>query len=143
MISREEIFRQERMNGGQRNVQLRRLFNEQRAARIAEQQVPVTGGKRVMPKQILRTICLTCSHARRKEGQRLAKKDMVKVTIQNPKIETKQVKARGGGTRTMRRAYGTCSKGHKVSLILKSGRKTKSPKKRTLKTTTSARHKKR
>ena len=85
-----------------------------------------------MPTPMLfRTICLTCSHARRKEGQRLAKKDMVKVTIQNPKIETKQVKARGGGTRTMRRAYGTCSKGHKVSLILKSGKKkTKSPKKR-------------
>ena len=39
--------------------------------------------------------------------------------MQNPKIETKKVKTRGGGTRTMRRFYGTCKKGCKVSLILK------------------------
>ena len=132
MISREDILRQELLNG-QRNVQLRRLFNEQRA-----EQAPVAAGAR----QTYRTICLKCSHAKRKEGKRLTKKDMVKVTIQNPKVETKKVKARGGGTRTMRRAYGTCKKGCKVSLILKSGKKkTKSPKKRHLKTTTSGRHK--
>jgi hypothetical protein len=74
-----------------------------------------------MPSPMVFTKCLTCSHAKRKKrnGKRLAKKDMVGVEIQNLRVETKKVKARGGGTRTMRRAYGTCAKGHKVSLILK------------------------
>ena len=125
MISREEILRQERLNGGRRNVELRRLFNEQRATqRAAKRCLPVSAQS---TETSFRTRCLTCSHAKRKEGlnlqgggtRRLTKEDMVKVTIQNPRVETKQVKARGGGTRTMRRAYGTCAKGHKVSLILK------------------------
>ena len=48
-----------------------------------------------------------------------------------PKDRDEAGEGQGRGTRTMRRAYGTCSKGHKVSLILKSGKKkTKSPKKR-------------